>query len=709
MQENKSFMLPCLQSVGPWWSEDDRKTLFFHLKKIFDLDDDYLSSLPASRGVNDNGEYHLNSVIIKNEYALFENRCSSKLSCPRLREHAFSFGKLNPKTCYLCPYSRTYKNKEISDEYRFINYLIKDGISLKEYVSDGSDVGKAFFSYFPAYVDGVLVEAYPFSLFVESAMKIGMFRECNETETNLFKDEILGLMREDIDKKIKYIRLKNLIEKANPNYQEQILSSADTMLKELLSENPSLRRADATLLRRLYFRLRDRKSYVAKKPSDYMNEAPMLLCSELFESLKGDGGSAAPAVRPQHEDIVKEDIPVLPEDSNVCFEEPVKNPDDHHRGSSVIEAMGILSSLDLSVPEGFNDLDKACIEAAGAFEQTGPDHPVNVPVSIITRQEEPLQQKVVPESSEEIRFSDFYIIDEQADLFSYGSAGDCADQTIFDSFISDSTYLCMEPVVFGGREGVLICNGQEYTFYCIADYGAKPLRKIADLKIAVYTSNIFMLCRYLFRQKVFELDIKDVGIARSLFTGKKIHGLSDISKESFPCCMKEYLHLYMKALYSLSGEQREYLFLLEGYFKIFCSDGYPAPFEKGAGMYVLEDSLSLSCIYEKGDIPLTDGAFLSICTGSADKTEISDIVINYMRTCIELNKNIPFAQGDIYILRCNASGLLLYVPGGNLLIQKIQLYLSSCARRVFSSDEKTSSVVLEEFISPYSRQKKGRD
>ena len=67
--------LPCLQTIGPWWTESDRRTLFCYLLKIFPFDAEYLSTLPAAIFLEDNDARHLTAIEIQSEYDFFCIHC----------------------------------------------------------------------------------------------------------------------------------------------------------------------------------------------------------------------------------------------------------------------------------------------------------------------------------------------------------------------------------------------------------------------------------------------------------------------------------------------------------------------------------------------------------------------------------------------------------------------------------------------------------
>ena len=128
--------LPCLQAVAPWWTEVDRRQLFGLLLMIFPFDAGYLASLPASRYMDGSDQYALDAQEIRKSFHVLKDmNGSKKCSCARIRSQEFSFGKLNPRFCYLCPYSGTYRNHSKADERRFLYHILCSRTrSLSDYI-----------------------------------------------------------------------------------------------------------------------------------------------------------------------------------------------------------------------------------------------------------------------------------------------------------------------------------------------------------------------------------------------------------------------------------------------------------------------------------------------------------------------------------------------------------------------------------------------
>ena len=71
MEQLNNDTLPCLNAVGPWWTDEDRRTLFCHLMSIFHFDENYLTTLPASLVQDSLDTYRMEASSIKSDYRLF--------------------------------------------------------------------------------------------------------------------------------------------------------------------------------------------------------------------------------------------------------------------------------------------------------------------------------------------------------------------------------------------------------------------------------------------------------------------------------------------------------------------------------------------------------------------------------------------------------------------------------------------------------------
>lgn len=682
MPDNNQKLLPCIQAIGPWWTERDRILLFCFLKSIFNLESEYIASLPQAKGSDENGPFHIEESVILREYECFKkNIGGKKASCPRLKEQSFSFGKMNSRLCSLCPFSREFKNNKIEEEYRLFYYFLVNKTSLKEYFGDMTLIKDVFRSYFPACVNNVLVDAYPFSFIMENVFEMDFFQEGFSDDVLTSDKLLLDAVHKKIERRIPYIRIKNLLMDYNPGFSSDIISSADSALKKLMQDNAETRVPGDLLIKRLFSLLKDRGAYTPMPASEYKIRNEGLLKSTIFQ--KGIPGKA-----------VQKDI-------------------------SPLELLtGKMSG------SGLRNLDAECIAMAEQFssvqkQETTPvlnELPSSTTVSVVTHTEKNEDKscrdgvpdaKIVGEDRitkvpfKNNIFSHFYEITDSSSVFIYGSTGNISDEAIYEAFLEDIAFLCMEPALCDNQKGVLLSNGREKIFYSISDYGPRAIRKIANMEIPVYTSNIYMLCHYLFRKKVFNLNLKDVGIAFSMKTGEEVKGINDIVSTAFPECMDMYENIYLDCKASVPAEKKRTIELLENYTSLLCSDGNDFPFENKDAICRQDASASFSYLYEESNLPLISGKYLSVRAINNSGESGAMLKQQYMDTCIELNDHVPFVHGNIYILKSGTDGLLLYVTGSGSQIRKIQLYLSSSARRIFASSKPENPVVLEEKEQSY--------
>lgn len=680
--------LPCLQAIGPWWSEIDRRILFCHLMNIFGLEAKYIASLPAASYSNLGKSCHISSLEIENEFHAFlrENN-NKKGSCPKIRNISFSFGKLNPRLCCLCPYSSTYKNQNQSDEYRFIYYLIHSkSVSLSTYINqDNMKTDNIFISHFPVYIDEILIDSYPFSLIAEKFLQMYAGDFIYDHDNSIKK--ILDLVHSNIDKRIKYLRIKDIIMEYYPDYQTTALLSADNTIRYLEESNCNTRyTVNESLIKRLFNRLKDHKPYVPLNPQNYLYEEVSILEPVLFESSVLANNNSTDIGTSEYLD--KETDPSSNNTSQKeCTGTTPTNPlsmfeDDYFRTLQVMDELIINRDIfsESSPIKGISD--------AETFEL-----PSDEPHTSYKKHNNKSQ-----DFASYTTFKEYYVPSNPENLFIYGSAGISNDTVIFNAFIENAAFLCMEPAICDSVSGVLIANpSEDMLFYSIGDYGPKLLRVIADTNIPVYTSNSYYLCRYLFQNKVFKLNIKDIGIAKSLMNKRIVRGIKDITLTPWQDCMNEYRMLYEDAVKRLSDDDKQHLKRLEKYSCLLCSNGEKAPFADIEHLYSVPYSSSFDYTYKAENKPNISGVFFFIKAITTSSLHADDIIKHYIDICIDLDEHISFTSGNIYILKLNENGILFYITGNDTRRQEIQLYLSAGSRRCFSSiSSKDNSVIIEE-------------
>lgn len=679
--------LPCLQSVGPWWSEEDRRTLFCYLLKIFPFGADFLSASDAASYDNNEMKHTISSIEIKNDFDSFKKKRKSVLcTCTALRRHVFSFGKLNSKICNLCPYSTSYTNHSIGDESRFISYMIKfDPLPLSEISSSlAAGTTDAFVSHVPIYVEDYLIDVIPITIYLEPFL-----RDIPKCESKC-SEEFFQYMREEISsytiKRISYLRTKQIIESYYPDYLELALHSAYAFFEDIKNACQNIRSVAPNSVRNLYNILSAscHKKH-NKKPSTYYDEELSSVSRKMYVLHTFDDAEGKL-------EIIEEDaIFKLSDDEN---DPPADQSDllrelldadyqslpaleDHLMQSETILTPDIPVDSNLHVKSSHNSFDESPIDET------------NIEI-------------VAPE--ELVVFHEFYTLTNYADIFVYGNGELQTDNGILTAFTENCAYLCMEVVKSGDTYALLMVNPTgEKILYSLEQFGPKAIRNIADQEIPVYTSSRYFLSLYLFRNKVYRLDILDVGIACSLKQKTPISGISSFEQGGLVSSMTAYHELYDSFVSVADEQNQKQLKRLEHYSSLLCSDGENAPFKD---MPRLSRGFQLSNFiytFEKLCNPIREGTFMQIRALDAARILSEEETLQiYMDACIALNAKCPFWEGYIYILKMNTKGLLVYITGNLHKRHTIQLYLSSCIRRTFSMTAAINEIVsIEEQFLDY--------
>lgn len=94
---------------------------------------------------------------------------------------------------------------------------------------------------------------------------------------------------------------------------------------------------------------------------------------------------------------------------------------------------------------------------------------------------------------------------------------------------------------------------------------------------------------------------------------------------------------------------------------------------------------------------LRSGAMLQIRVLLNETEEAAEMVkMRYEQVCVDLNRHYPIFGRNVYILGVTSEGILIYATGNRLDIQKLQFYLSSSCKRVFSGGDDGNPVTLYE-------------
>lgn len=683
--------LPCLQSVSPWWSETDRRILFCYLKAIFNLESDYLSDHQAAVYSDNGEERRLSSIEITNEYNGFKKEVSDKrLSCSRIKSCDFNYGKFNSRICYLCPYSRQYKNLKFFDERRILSFIINRNDcsiqSLKN--SAGITIDRLFKSYFPVFYKGCLVDAFPLSIIAKEfeSLSAGSFQD----EQQRTKEDIINKVHTFFKESRTYNKKTSCINEHIPDYESVILDSIKLCFSYIEESTENNRSVHLPHIRRIFNTLNDDTKYIPKKPSQFnilentFDDVDVHKYFELEELSLAESltSSESTNINNSNKPITNVDKDIVPDESS-SIKQPInilsEFEDDNFKS---LEVLGLVSEHIDSKAEGITAL----------------------PLQHISHNKQNREKKnvsklqVVEKNNILDKFLDFYNIDEVENIFEYGTAENSNDAVIFSVFLEDNSFLSMEPAIFHSKKGILILNSrEEKVFYCISDYGPKPIRNLSALKIDIFSSSCYHLYDYLFKNKVYKLQLHDVGMAYSLYTGKSVKGHRDLSDKTFPQIMNYYPLIYSSSTKELRDEQLKLIERLESFIPCVFSDGSKPPFMELNKLCVMKDSVSYDFIYNN-EAPVIDGMFLGIKTSlKTSGTECVDLKTMYMDTCIDFNKRYPFHTGNINIIHMDSRALIFYLTGPISEIKKMQLYISASTHRCFSTalvDE--SNYIVEE-------------
>lgn len=672
MEKFYDDVLPCLQSVGPWWTELDRRILFSHLLKIFPFDAEYLSSLPAAE-YSELGDTHRLSENMIREDLRSLNKGAEKINCPCIRRLDFSFGKLNPRVCYLCPYSSTYKNSSQPDEQRFLYHIMNhEKRTLSGYLDDAGKTCKDVFkSFFPVYANDILIEAYPFELVAEQFLEIAGGSFISDSD-KYHKQVSEGLNRVLADR-LKYHRTRVLVEKHIPDYQNLVLLSAGQILFALENQNRQTRSINESLMKRLFALLLKSSKYSAKDPKQYICRDQALAAPKIFDS----------AVFEDTANFSLEEAPAEPHDTIRTQQPELVNPlacmeDQTFRELPDLDAKNIqLNSME----------EPLCDFAATALPLTTSMESVSETSNIVHATSE-----AQPSS-----FEAFYTSRETETFYKCGQNNFQYDKAVLDAFLDSTSFLSMEPFNINGQKGLLMCNANiDKLFFPVEWLGPREIRYIANRKLPVYTSNVYQLAAYLFSNKIYKLELHDVGAAVSLLHNKTIRCINDFCRSSLPDCMDIYFDIYNAAFDNLSKDGKTALHRLEQFLPLLCGDGMKPPFASMQQLVSVVNATTYRFLYTSDSHPERAGMFLHLQVKIDNPLKSTFPAQHmYMDACIELSKYVPFYQGNVQVLQIGADGLLLYLLGNRQEIEKNRLYMSASIRRIFSSlldNNKTVSI-----------------
>ena len=672
MEQLYNDALPCLQAVGPWWSDADRRLLFCHLMSIFHFDAEYLSSLPASVYTEFESTYRLSASDIEAEYGLFKkNHADETLNCPCIRKISFSFGKFNQKVCFLCPYSGLYKNSNLGSELRFLFHIMNnENRSLKDFLKD-SDVKKSvkslFKSYFPIYIDDVLIEAYPYALIVEQFLNFpaGSFLKYpNESRCKL-TDNVHSV----ITPSLHYIRVWKYVEKHFINIFDKSIISLNKAIRRIEYETINTRPVSDRMLDRLFDFLNRKTKYKPLVPAAYH--------SVIFE--------------PIIDDLFKSNITVDKSSYDTIDKlyEPIKSSDDFN---FFVENSNLVGQTFLD-----ENILNSHIESFKTTITTLPltDEEIISPV---------LNDDVSPNESLFPVFQDIYPLKQFENVCVLYEQPKESTHSIFTAFVDQTKYFAMEPVELNEHKGLLLSNERmELLFLDISFHGAKFIRNLSEQNISIYSVNAYYTGCFLYSQGVYKLQIHDLSLAYTLAYDVFVKGPSDFLKSGFPNILFDYENIYNQCLDHMDEFKRGKLDTLESFYGILFYDGKDNPFTGLTKLYRVENGPKIDYQYQSSNQPAKNGLFISLKAKNPDNLVSPELLQTiYMEICISLNMHIPFYEQNIYLLGLSDDGLLFFLTGSPKRILKSRMILSSCCRRAFSYlSQAENMITLEEKTHKY--------
>ena len=668
MEQLNNDTLPCLNAVGPWWTDEDRRTLFCHLMSIFHFDENYLTTLPASLVQDSLDTYRMEASSIKSDYRLFEkSRSTKKINCSSIRKISFSFGKYNHRLCFLCPYSTTYRNSNRSSETRFLYHLMNHGAaSLESYLNTSDkELSQYFSSYFPIYINNTLIDAYPFDMVASKFLEISSdyFFSAPLEARHL----LVNKLAKDLNYRISFAKLRPLINITCPDINDNINKLAIETVKSIEYENYNTRSINELLLKRLFKSLAEENKYKPKSTTDYLSKVLEPLNPELFQS----------KILFSQEEFQKIDS---------FYEISIANEIFHNQ--DLFKQLDLLPILD--DPLLSSDIEQSLIEATA------------IPSVIAAPERKSLNTAVIntiDEASDTSQFWDYYKLQNSDGICILGSNDSANYESIFKAMISNTQYLCIEPCLFNDEGGIIILNDtNDLLFYPTSKLGNRMLRKLSEQDIPVYTSNIYHTGCLLFSNSCFYIKLKDIGIASAIVSNTIPKGILDITTTPFPECMKEYESIYKSLIEHAAEHLLKDIDLYESFKYLLCIDGIDLPFKNIKFLYELNDAIDITYNFTKDINPISSGLILSLTAYLNNIFIENNILIKlYMEICIELHKHFPFFKNNLFLLSLSEEGILFFMSGSKKQLQKIRLFLSSCARRIFSKySTKDNPITFEE-------------
>lgn len=685
-QDSTALMLPCLQSIGPWWTLEDRINLFCHLLKIFPFDETYICSIPQSAYDN---QQKISTADVTKEYVRFGKNTEGKnISCSTIRKIDFSFGKLNSRLCYLCPFSGTYKNKRLNNERKCLHCIDKHpSLKASDLLSNANLKSDDVFHYhYPIFIGDVLIDALPASFILQ---KYAELETCHEDAEEIWKQLSYELSKE-IEKRIKYHRIKHLYQKCNSNYMTEAALGGQSEIRKIRDLNLDASISNQIVTKRLFNSLAGQKvKYKPLKPAEY----DYMGCPSIPDMSSDNSSLHTPFSTETvscEDTIVKETPSSLPDD-----EFWIDLESDHYRNLPELKQSNSASPVYPLREEKEDEPDQLialCKTDMVSSHETIASHDSNDFI-----EDSPIaDQKATPvvdvtcdgfKTATFDRFMDFYFIDLPEHVFNIGDH-DPDTRELLRSLDTENGFYCMEPVIANNIEGLLIMDCYEkFYFYPIQLYGKRTIIKIADAKVPVFTCSSHALFKYLYREKVYGISPHDLSLAMTIKNPSERFTFLNIFKyETIDACMKCYKEAFHRIMDALSNQQEDLYWLNLQYSSIIASTGRKPPFDGINSLFVQDTALSFSPKYTGLETPERSGMMIRLrFDPSYTASKDCDTELLFKRIIADFSEQINFKDGHAYLLSLDKSAVSIYITGDCIAHTKAKYYLMASYERILNN------------------------
>lgn len=685
----KEGTLPCLQSIDENWNAEDRLLLFYYLKRIFGIEYDYFATLPCChyQSVEGNKDQVLD-IDAMNKFDASIVGESKRITCMKIKRGTFSFGGMNERVCYLCPYSGTYKNEEANYEkeilyyqhgfYLLSSYLEQAGVKLEKVIK----------SHYPVYQDGILKDALPL-------LPIA----------NLFLYEQFPL--------VKYVDNRQEVDKENLKSIEEILSKsfAAKMRKRpyYITDPEEYKKAMIESAKAVYLeivRLEESPlAYIRQLKSleslDFIDEGAF---KRLIKRLAVQQGRYKPCDPEEYQEIVSSPIKEIempafvvenyPEKDSIPVDPAPEIPENVQPVSEAVNAGNDLECNELTVDQKENEQEAESVRDNHIIDDSIPvaddfDNLRNLDDQLFDFDDlarianECEEAASVPDAHEPYAVDEVPSGKEDETVFLKNTLDHVTwlesvneDLEHIFSVLYDDTDISVEPASKDGIIGLLLVGSETTLFYPADLYGGKYFIKLMKNRCRLYTTHLFEVASYLHQNKIYSESVHDVNIAAyySSTAEIKMDGVA-------PEIMRKYPKVYEQSL--VDEGIRDKVMQRERFCSIITSDGLLPPFRNLKALYKKRDCVTYEAQFGKNNVPDKSGSFyllnikleeVNVCTEDT-----------YQTICIELDKYLKFSEGRNYVLGLDQRGILLYVTGSEMDREDAGTYLKACSRRVIKN------------------------